>query len=119
MLTLHKAVDVVPVRYNQAVKAELIPQDGLQRLFACREGRAVDRAVRGHHRCAPSLNCLLERRQEHVPQFPVGHLRIAGVAPANCFAVADIVLGAGEDALVAVQPLALIAADNRGTQHRR
>jgi hypothetical protein len=40
---------------------------------------------------------LLERRQEHVRSFGLGHLRIAGVAPADRLAIADIVLGAGEE----------------------
>ena len=109
MLLGHQGFAVVPVGDDEAVKAQLLPEDGLHGLGVSGEGVAVDGAVGSHNRGAARVNGALEGRQEDFLQLAVGHLGVHGVAGAHGFAVADVVLGAGQDGVGGVQAVALVA----------
>ena len=119
MLALRQGADIVPVGDDEAVKAQLPAQDVLERDGIGCERRAVDGAIRRHHRGAARLHRPRERRQERLAQLAIGHLRVAGIPRADRLAIADIVLGAGEDVLVVVRRVALIAAHDRRAQRTR
>ena len=113
VLAAHQGVHVVPVGDDKAVKAQLAAQDVLERGPVDGKRRAVNGAVGRHDAAHARVDRLFERRQEHLAQLAVGHLRVAGVARADRLAVADVVLGAGQDVLAVREIIALKAPDDR------
>ena len=113
VLAAHQGVHVVPVGDDEAIKAQLAAQDVLERGPVDGKRRAVNGAVGRHDAAHARVDRLFERRQEHLAQLAVGHLRVAGVARADRLAVADVVLGAGQDVLAVREIIALKAPDDR------
>ncbi|MPM68694.1 hypothetical protein SDC9_115628 [bioreactor metagenome] len=91
----HEARNVVPIRHNEARKAEFAAQNLPHRPLTRGKRRAVDGAIGGHNRRHTRLHRAPKRRQKRLLEFTKRHLGVAGIPPADGVAIADIVLCAG------------------------
>ena len=99
---------------DRAGEAELALEDAGEQAPAGVDGAAVDRVEGGHDGPGAGLDAGGEGRQVDAAQALVGHVHGVVVAPALGGAVADVVLGGGDDGAGGAEPLALVAGDHGG-----
>ena len=92
-----EAIDVLPIRVDHALEAELRAQQIGEELVAGVHGDAVDLAGIGHDRAHARIDRGLEWRQEQLAQLSLGHPRRRAIPSAQRHAVADEVLAGGGD----------------------
>src|SRR5690606_3945649 len=111
-------IDARPVGDDETGEAELAFQNLGDQVVVAVELLAVEAAERDHDRADAELDRSLERRQVDGPELRLADARVALIGTGVGTAVADVVLGGGEDRpTLRTQHLALISADDPRHRH--
>ena len=87
-------LDRRPIALDEAVELPLALEDLVHRVAVRAAGNAVDRVERAHHGVGAGIDRRLERRQVHVAEALLRHVRRVVVAPGFGLSVGDEVLRA-------------------------